>query len=60
MFLEKTYTNKYRKRSEQRENDIDGFELSKWKEVEAKKYEEWNEDRIEIETNMKSVVECIE
>jgi predicted kinase len=54
-----TDKHEHRRRSEQRENDIDGFELPKWEEIEARKYEEWHEKRIEIETNGKSVEECI-
>ncbi|HQV68486.1 MAG TPA: AAA family ATPase [Thermoflexales bacterium] len=50
----------HRKRSEQRENDIAGFELPKWEDIEARGYEEWNEERIEIETSGKSVEECVE
>ena len=51
--IEITCTDKrvHRERSEYRKNDIKGFELPSWNEIERREYHEWNEERIRIDTS---------
>lgn len=41
----------HKDRAENRGNDIDGFELPSWKEIEIREYHKWNGKRINIDTS---------
>jgi len=50
----------HKERVEQRKNEINGLELPKWEDVEKRKYEEWEDERIVIETTKSTIEECYE
>jgi predicted kinase len=49
----------HRVRVEERENDIDGFTLPTWEEVQARDYEAWDRARILIDTSGRAIKDCV-
>jgi len=52
-------TIEYKERVENRINDIEGFVLPTWEEIENGMYEEWDRERIIIDTTDKTKEECL-
>jgi predicted kinase len=50
----------HRRRIERRSSDIVGLNLPDWNAVEARAYDEWNRDRLVIDTAHRSLEECVE
>jgi predicted kinase len=46
-------------RVKQRENDIDGFTLPTWEEVQSRDYQPWDRERILIDTSGREIADCI-
>lgn len=51
--------NEHQARVEGRENDINGFTLPSWEDAQNRDYQEWNEERIIIETSRRPLHECL-
>lgn len=52
--------NEHKERVSTRENDIAGFQLPTWEEIQEREYQEWKKDRIIIETSKRSIDECVD
>lgn len=50
----------HKARVENRENDILGFNLPSWEEVQKRDYHEWKKERIVIETSNRQLAECVD
>ena len=48
----------HRARVEERENDIDGFTLPTWEQVQRRDYQPWDRERIRIDTSGRTVADC--
>jgi predicted kinase len=53
-----TNISEHKERVENRQNEISGLELPTWHDVENRMYEEWEEDRIIIETSNSTIEDC--
>lgn len=49
----------HRARVERRSNDIDGFTLPTWEEVQTRDYQAWDRERIHIDTSGRAIADCI-
>jgi predicted kinase len=49
----------HQSRVERRENDIDGFTLPTWEEVQERDYEAWDRERIVIDTSGREIKDCV-
>jgi predicted kinase len=49
----------HKSRVQHRDNDIAGFTLPTWEEVEKRDYQAWNKERMTIETSGKEIEECV-
>jgi len=50
----------HRERVESRESDIEGLVVPTWRDVVAREYEAWAEDRIIVDTSKRPAAECAE
>lgn len=53
-------TNVHRQRVETRKSDIEGLALPDWKAVSTRQFEQWQVDRLVVDTSINSVDECAE
>jgi len=49
----------HRTRVQQRRNDIDGFALPTWEQVQSRDYQAWDRERIRIDTSGRTIAGCI-